>query len=63
MKQKILREVIVTYCDYCGNELTNSNHSSIIYPDGRIVDLCSTYNNKITETCQDKYRKEEREKS
>jgi hypothetical protein len=58
MKKKETREVIVTYCDYCGAEL-NSNHSSIEYKDGRVLDFCDEYTTKINKTCLDKHKEQE----
>jgi len=58
MKKKEMREVTITYCDYCGKEL-RGNHSSIEYTDGRKLDFCSTYTSKITKTCLDKHREAE----
>lgn len=57
MKQKETREVIVTYCDYCGKEL-KYGHASIKYKDGKVLDFCNEYTNKINETCLDKYKKQ-----
>ena len=37
-----MREVTVTYCDYCGKEITPP-YSSVEYKDGRKLDLCSEY--------------------
>ena len=42
MKKKEMREVIITYCDYCGKEIIPP-YSSIEYKDGRKFDLCSDY--------------------
>ena len=58
MKKEVIKRVIVTYCDYCGAELTHTNHSSIILKNGVQIDLCSTYTNDIDKTCLDKYKEE-----
>ncbi len=57
MKKEEMRKVIATYCDYCGEELTNTSHSSIKFESGVEMDFCSTYSNEITETCLDKYKR------
>lgn len=58
MKKEELRKVIATYCDYCGAELTGVNHSSITLLNGTVMDFCSTYTGKISETCFDKFKKD-----
>ena len=58
MKKIEMREMTITYCDYCGTEL-KGNHSSIEYKDGRKLDLCSEYTDKIDKTCLDKHKEEE----
>jgi ribosomal protein L24E len=55
MKKKETREVIVTYCDYCGKEL-KYGHASILYTDGKVLDFCNEYTNEINKTCLDKYK-------
>jgi len=53
MKKKEMREVTITYCDYCGKEI-QPPYSSIKLKNGKEVDLCSQYNNgKVT--CKGKY--------
>ena len=56
MQKKEMREVTVTYCDYCGKEITPP-YSVIEYKDGEKVDLCSDYN-EGKKTCMDKYKEE-----
>lgn len=58
MKKKEMREVTVIYCDYCKKEIAPP-YSSIKYPDGKIVDLCSSYNYSKKTTCKDKYENEQ----
>jgi len=55
MKKKEIREVTITYCDYCGKVITG-NHSSITFKNGKILDFCSTYTKDIDKTCLDKYK-------
>ena len=52
-----MREITVTYCDYCGKELKYS-HSSIEYKEGSKVDLCDDYK-EGEKSCKEKYRDEE----
>lgn len=54
MTKKIMREVIVTYCDYCGKEITPP-YSSILHKDGTRVDLCNDYK-EGEKTCYEKYQ-------
>lgn len=54
-----MRLIVVTYCDFCGADITNSNHFIIRHKDGTEVNLCHNYTSKITETCADKYRKQQ----
>lgn len=54
MKKKEMREVIVTYCDYCGKEI-RPPYSSIEYQNGKVVDLCSDYI-EDEKSCFDKYK-------
>lgn len=42
MKKKEIREVTITYCDYCNKEITPP-YATVEYKDGRILDLCSNY--------------------
>jgi hypothetical protein len=59
MKKKEIREMVVTYCDYCGAEL-KYGHTSILLTDGQALDFCNEYTEEITENCVDKYRKTQR---
>jgi hypothetical protein len=54
MEKKEMREVTVTYCDYCGKEI-NPPFSCIEHKDGRKVDLCSDYK-EGEKTCFEKYK-------
>ena len=53
MKKKEMREVTITYCDYCHKEITPP-YSSIEYKDGRKVDLCSDFK-EGEKNCKEKY--------
>lgn len=53
MTKKEMREVTVTYCDYCHKEITPP-YSSIEYKDGRKVDLCSDFK-EGEKNCKEKY--------
>lgn len=57
MNKKEIREVTVTYCDYCKKEIEPPYHS-IEYKDGRKLDFCSDYieNGK---NCLQKHQEEE----
>lgn len=55
MKRKEIKEVIVTYCDYCGKELKYA-HSSIKLKNGNVFDFCNEYTHEISKTCLDKYK-------
>ncbi len=37
-----MREVTITYCDYCNKEITTP-YATVEYEDGRKLDLCSDY--------------------
>lgn len=54
MERKEMREVLVTYCDYCGKEITPP-YSTIRYADGTKVDLCDDYSDGMP-TCKDRYQ-------
>lgn len=56
MNKKEMREVTITYCDYCGKELTPP-YACIEYMDGRKVDLCSDYK-EGKQTCLVKFKNE-----
>ena len=60
MRKEEMRKVIATYCDYCGAELTKTNHSSIKFESGVEMDFCSTYTDEIEKTCLDKYKEKTR---
>jgi hypothetical protein len=55
MKRKEIKEVTVTYCDYCGKEL-KYNHSSIKLKNDIVLDFCNEYTEHINKTCLDKYK-------
>lgn len=59
MKKAILKKVIATYCDYCGAELSNVNHSSIEMKNGSNYDFCSNYSENVTKTCLDKFKEDQ----
>ncbi len=53
MNKKEMREVTITYCDYCGKEITPP-YTTMEFKDGRKVDLCSDYIGG-EKTCFEKY--------
>ena len=62
MKKKEMREIIATYCDYCGTELTGTMHSSVITHDGIEKDFCSNRSRPHVVTCLEKWKEEERDR-
>ena len=42
MKKKEMRQVTITYCDYCNKEITPP-YATVEYKDGSKLDLCSDY--------------------
>lgn len=55
MKKTELRSMIITYCDWCGQEL-NGSYSSLTYPDNITLDFCHNYIDEDTLTCLDKHK-------
>ncbi len=53
-----LREVKITYCDYCKEEITPP-YTSIEYQNGLRIDLCSEHKDG-EKSCKEKYLYEER---
>ena len=56
MRKKEMREITITYCDYCKKEI-HPPYSVIGLMGGSSVDLCSDYK-EGEKTCFDKYKEE-----
>lgn len=54
-----MREVVVTYCDYCGKEIKDHSWSGKEYADGRKLDFHSVYIDENHKTCLQKHEEEE----
>ena len=61
MKKIETRNVIVTYCDYCGKELPYG-YASIQYEDGTLLDFCDQHTTEISQTCFEKRKQEDRDR-
>ncbi len=62
MRKKVMREVVIKICDYCGEEIKDYSWSG-----GDTTDFHSMYSGghlgNVKETCLDKYNKEQLEKA
>jgi len=59
MKQKEMRAVTVTYCDYCKKEITDYSSSTLELKDGSSKHFHSMYKGKPT--CLELYQKQNKE--
>lgn len=59
MKKVEMREVTITYCDYCDKEITDHASVMLIRPDKTEIHLHSKYISETEKTCDEKFRDEE----
>lgn len=62
MKKKEMRQVTITYCNYCGKDISSISHKIVELKDGTKLDLCSQSDGS-GKTCAEKYRDEEIERT